>query len=315
MEPPPKKSNQKNPARLLRLLLLVAIILALISLYTLNASTPGHVVMGCMDGCATHLARNSGPIRVVSLNMLHGFPNFKDLPTRLDLISGELKRIDADVVLLQEVPWTIRTGYGVRVLAEQLGFNYLYFRASGNHSLIFFEEGEAILSRFPLKNPHSTSLSPRVSIFEKRVSLAATAVTPGGEVTFFVTHLTDKDPQARIGEARALEAFVSAYAGSLNIIAGDFNAQETTPPIELLSQVWMDTYRSMHPADPGLTCCIDDLHSGGGEPLEERIDYIFMTGNTGNLVSAKRVFDHPFETANGWQWASDHIGLMVEISP
>ena len=142
-------------------LLLIVLVLALAALYVTNASRPGQRVEGCPVACAITSARRPGPLRVMDLNMLHGFPDFKSLPTRVELIAQEARRLDADVLLLQEVPWTIRTGSVARSLAAGLGYNYLYYRASGNRSLIFFEEGEAILSRFPLQRPASQPSWPR----------------------------------------------------------------------------------------------------------------------------------------------------------
>jgi len=31
------------------------------------------------------------------------------------------------------------------------------------------------------------------------------------------------------------------------------------------------------------------------------------------VVALKRVCDRPFPVPQGWQWASDHIGLMVDL--
>jgi endonuclease/exonuclease/phosphatase family metal-dependent hydrolase len=230
-------------------------------------------------------------------------------------MAGEIKRLDADVVLLQEVPWTRGTGNVAVRLAKQLDYNYLYYRANGNKNLIFFEEGEAILSRFPLNDVVFTELLPQAGFFESRVTLGAKAVTPLGGVNFFVAHLTDKDPKVNKGQAKALRSFVEAHSTGLTVVAGDFNALEDSPQLMDLSGDWIDTYRVAHPGDQGLTCCIDDLKAGPSETLEERIDYIFLVHSNGRLISAQHAFFHPFEVGDGWQWASDHTGLMVEIEP
>ena len=299
----------------MRKLLLIAIFLALMTLFILNASLPGRSVEGCPVGCADSGARTAGPLRIVSLNMLHGFPSFTHLLLRLNLIVDEIERLDADVVLLQEVPWTVRTGYAADFLARQLNYNYLYYRANGNHHLIFFEEGEAILSRFPLKDPLFTELLPKLELFESRVSLGANVITPWGEVMVFVTHLTDKDSIVRGSQAESLRRFVETHRVGPAVVAGDFNSQEDSPQITALASIWADTYRLIHPEEQGLTCCIDNLSDGPGETLEECIDYIFLLPGNWKLVNSERVFDQPFAVAGGWQWASDHIGLMVEIEP
>ena len=298
--------------------ILLALFLILLTAFILKASQPGREVEGCPEGCAVEIERRPGPLRILSLNMLHGFPNFEDLSLRLEIISSEIRRLDIDVVLLQEVPWTRSTGNAARDLAQELGFNYLYYRANGNRRLIFFEEGEAILSRFPLKNPRFSVMQPRIGFFESRVILMATADTPGGDVDFLVTHLTDKDPQANRGQVASLRSFVDKYIENVVVISGDFNATDDSLQVTGLARDWMDVFKNVYLSDPGLTCCIDNLSSGPEESLEKRIDYIFLvrkTGENGKIGSAEYVFDHPFSTGDGWQWASDHVGLMVVVEP
>jgi len=87
--------------------------------------------------------------------MLHGFPGFELLDERLQTIADEINLIEPDIVLLQEVPWTLRRGNAAKHLAEQTEMNYAYLRANGNRWAIGFEEGEAILSLFPLLDPTS----------------------------------------------------------------------------------------------------------------------------------------------------------------
>jgi mRNA deadenylase 3'-5' endonuclease subunit Ccr4 len=40
----------------------------------------------------------------MSLNILHGHPNFEDLSRRLDLVGEEIHRQNPDIVCLQEMP-------------------------------------------------------------------------------------------------------------------------------------------------------------------------------------------------------------------
>jgi endonuclease/exonuclease/phosphatase family metal-dependent hydrolase len=294
---------------------LVAIaILTLITLFVLNASTPGRQVVGCLEGCGNPADRQAGGLRAVSLNMLHGIPRFTDLDARLQLIAAEVQLLDADVIILQEVPWRLGRENTAETLAQMLGFNYLYLRANGNKSLITFEEGEAILSRFPLSDVVFTELEPPVDIFQNRVVLGATAVTPWGEVRVFGTHLTHNNPQVNQRQIEALRQFVEANTTGFTVVAGDFNAWEDTPQMENLANAWTDTFRQAQLGDAGLTCCIDDL-TNPDEALEMRIDYIFLVNFRGELIRADHAFYRPFQAGEGWQWASDHTGLVVEVVP
>jgi endonuclease/exonuclease/phosphatase family metal-dependent hydrolase len=256
----------------------------------------------------------------MSLNVLHGFPRFERLSERLDGIAREIRRQDADVVCLQEVPWTRRLGSGTAYLAERTRLNHLYLRANGNRWTILFEEGAAILSRYPLRDPSFVELKPRAGLFEHRVALHAVAVTPWDEVGVFVTHLTHGDPRINRRQAGALQAFVDASVGPSAsrpaIVAGDLNATEDTPQIEFLARTWIDAHRAAHPTEPGLTCCVDDLRAGPDERLEVRIDYLYVVPPPGQVIQvleARRVLDQPLQTADGWLWTSDHAGLLAVL--
>jgi endonuclease/exonuclease/phosphatase family metal-dependent hydrolase len=247
----------------------------------------------------------------MSLNVLHGFPRFAQLPERMELIAAEIRRRDPDIVCLQEVPWHL--GSTARTLARRTGLNYLYLRANGNRWALLFEEGEVILSRFPLREVAAVELEPQAGFFEHRVALVATAVTPWGKVRVFVSHLTAGDPAINRGQAASLAAVVAGDPIRPALVAGDFNAREETPQIQALD--WIDTYRAVHPRDEGPTCCVKDLTAGPGEALEKRIDYVFLIPGAEGVavVSSRRAFNEPFRRGNGWLWASDHAGLVTEI--
>jgi beta-glucosidase len=285
-----------------------------------NVSRPGTRVEGCPDGCATSSDRQDGPLRVLSLNLLHGFPRFEHLDQRLDLVVDAIRRHDPDLVCLQEVPW--HWGSAARDLAEQTGLNYLYLRANGNRWTLLFEEGEAILSRYPLRDAIFVELEPRAGTFEHRVVLGATAATPWGKLRVHVAHLTHGDPSVNQGQAGALAAFVDRSAGMPALVAGDFNAGEDSPQIQALlsgegsgGTGWIDTYRAVHPTDAGHTCCVDNLQRPD-EALEKRIDYIFFVpgATPGHIVASQRVLDRAFSMGDGWLWASDHVGLLTTLS-
>jgi endonuclease/exonuclease/phosphatase family metal-dependent hydrolase len=250
----------------------------------------------------------------MSLNMLHGFPRFERLRERLDLIAGEIRRQDPDIVCLQEVPWTPHLGNAAHYLAERTGLNYLYLRANGNRRAILFEEGEAILSRYPLRDVDFAELQPRAGFFEHRMVLGATAVTPWGEVRVFVTHLTNGDAEVNRAQAHSLMTFVTSGVHDLAIIAGDFNATEDSPQIRDIGREAVDTYRVAHPEDAGPTCCVDSLFSPNDECLDERIDFLFLLAPTrhgATVASCDRLLDQPHQASGGWLWTSDHVGLLA----
>jgi endonuclease/exonuclease/phosphatase family metal-dependent hydrolase len=293
--------------------------IAVAGLWGLNASRIGKI-QACPEGCSDLGSRQEGPLRVMSLNVLHGFPGFKRLSTRLDLIADEIRGVDPDIVCLQEVPWAPGLGDGAKYLATLTGYNYVYLPVNGNRWTILFSEGEAILSRYPLKDYLFQELQPRAGFFEHRAALLAVAQTPWGDLHIVSTHLTNGDPDTNRDQAASLASFVTEHVDGIGIVAGDFNAEEDSPQIVDLSHTWLDIYRIIHPSDDGFTCCIDDLTNTPKETLEERIDYIFLVpafDRSPKVLDSQRVLDHAFATDDDWQWASDHVGLaaIIDINP
>jgi endonuclease/exonuclease/phosphatase family metal-dependent hydrolase len=237
-----------------------------ILIWVLSASHPGSRVEYCLDGCAIPSNIQDGGLRVVSLNMLHGFPKFEHLSNRLETIASEINRLQPDVVMLQEVPWTPKTGSVARLLAEKTGKNYVYLRANGNRWAIAFEEGSAILSRYPLVDPAYLELQPKVGGFEHRIVLCVNAVTHMGVVGLYVTHLTDGEADINRKQSDSLMGYVSSENVTFAVIAGDFNARPESTQIQMLSSVWVDTFARTHPGSAGFTCCIDDLTQENANP-------------------------------------------------
>lgn len=311
----PEQQTREAATKRWRRLALAAGCVLLMAMWISQASRPGERPEGCPEGCATRAERAAGPLRVMSLNMLHDFPRFEYLQQRLALIAAAIRERDPDVVCLQEVPWTMATGSSARWLASETGLNYLYLRANGNRYVILFEEGEALLSRYPLRQVESAEVAPSAGVFEHRVVLRAVAVTPDGLLRVGCTHLTNGDPATN----QAQIAWLARYAGHTDyepiVIAGDFNASKSE--IRTAAPNLTNSYRALNPESAGLTCCIDALAAGPDERLEQRIDYVLFQPGIGpaHLVSSQRVFTQPVWVDGGWLWASDHVGLLVEIEP
>lgn len=289
--------------------------LAALALWMLNASQPGAAVEGCLDGCATAARPDDGSVRIVSLNILHDFPRFAYLPQRLDLIAAEIRRLDADIVLLQEAPWTWRVGSSAAYLGRATGLNYGFLRANGSRWALLFEEGEAILSRFPLRDVRFTELRPAEAPFQHRVALSARVDTAIGRLRVVSAHLANQNPAVNQEQASALARFVAAQPGP-TIIGGDFNAAADSAAIRALQPAWVDSFAAVRPDDPGLTCCVDGLTAPPDEPLEERIDYLFLSpgpASAWRVRASQRLFTAPQLTPAGRIWASDHIGLWLVL--
>ena len=70
--------------------------------------------------------------------------------------------------------------------------NHVFFRANGNRRAILFEEGVAVLSRFPILDSVGIALPPKAGFFENRVALHARLQTPRTVLDVVCTHLAER---------------------------------------------------------------------------------------------------------------------------
>ena len=125
---------------------------------------------------------------MLSANLWHDWPRHQRWPERLEAFAQLAEAVDADILLLQEVART-PTLKADLWLAERLGLAMASARANGDVEAIGFEEGPAILSRFPLGDVHLRQLSHGHNPLARRVALAAHVETPFGRLLVVSVHL------------------------------------------------------------------------------------------------------------------------------
>lgn len=219
------------------------------------------------------VAPGSDDLIVICANLWHDWPRHRGLPDRLEAFARLVEESGAQVVLLQEV---LRTNdfLADRWLADRLGMAYAYARANGHAGAIGFEEGSAVLSRFPLLDVKQTTLQPSASRFVSRIALGARLALPCCDLWAFSTHLSimrsHNQPQLR-----ALKRWIAQISGrSSALIGGDFNASEESAGIVMAKQEWVDTYRSVHPEGEAPTHSL--RWPWGGLIRRDRLDYVFL---------------------------------------
>jgi endonuclease/exonuclease/phosphatase family metal-dependent hydrolase len=266
----------------------------------------------------------------VSINLLHGGVSSGltgrdwDLDRRLDLVAEELRRLDADLVGVQEASTGRGRGDVAARLASRLGMQHTFAPAlfeltpfSGLNRFIAvlmnFREGPAILSRFPIVRSEVRRLPRCGGIFDPRVAIAADVSTPWGELPVFSTHLSWGACQAE-----DLAEFVLARRRALpGVLMGDFNAVESSPAIRHLVEDGglVDTFRVVRPDDPGFTVW---QRPWSDEPsVSRRVDFVFLVPGldvAGRVLESRIVLDSPVRLADGdLLWPSDHYGVLAEL--
>ncbi len=168
-------------------------------------------------------------LRIISFNVLLGYPDFHRQEERYQLALDAFRALEPDILILQE-SWRTRThGDLAERLAHELGMNVTYSRANGSLRFIGFEEGSAILSRYPIKTARRIVLHPRKHFWESRIALVATLEVGSEEVTVVGTHLAVKSLSVARRQAESLLKRAPAAA----CVAGDFNAPSGSAVLEV----------------------------------------------------------------------------------
>lgn len=258
-------------------------------------------------------------LRVATWNLWWRFGPWEE---RLPLIVEELRRVDPDVVCLQEV-WSTADGSAAQVVADALGFEVAVAEGVDWGDGVRF--GNAIASRWPLAAVEEVLL-PDAGHPEGRHVLRADVDGPRGPFQVFCTHLNWRLDQSAVRQAQVRHlAAVVAAAGPRTyppIVCGDFNAEPRSVEIELLTGqrevaepglVLVDCWHAAHPADPGPTFRTANPYAASQLEWDRRLDYVFVgwpkARGAGHPVHAETFGTTP----TGDLWPSDHDGVLADL--
>jgi endonuclease/exonuclease/phosphatase family metal-dependent hydrolase len=274
-------------------------------------------------------------IRAVTLNLLHGAPipglrqARASLAARLEWTGERLAEQDPDVVLLQEASVSPRHGNTAEVLARQLDMACVYARANpspfwrvlGAASVfghLAFEEGPAVLTRLPVVEHRVHRLSSPLSLFERRVAIEVVLDGPAARFSVFSVHLSARSPAERRHQiAELVRAVESRPHDHPVIVGGDFNAQEHSHEIRLLTEMkgWIDTFRHLHRDAAGHTW--GQTLGAATATAGSRIDFLFSAPagiEHWTPRHSRLILDRSFpDSRGGVLWASDHYGVLTDF--
>ena len=289
---------------------------------TAERATPTSIQRGLPAADAT--------LTFITFNAYHGgfqsgwTGDARHIDERLAIAAGALRALAPDVVALQEASAGRGRGDIAARLAAALGFHHVRAPASLRAVpipfvnqlaawVLDFDEGPAILSRYPIVAWEAYELPRCGAYLDPRVVLRAELATPHGRVHAFSTHTSGLGCQ--VEQAARI---VRSWAGAMPaVLMGDLNSVEAMPWISALGdRGFVDAFRSAHPADAGVTTW--QRIDGPVSTARRRIDYVFLLPGTavrGAVRESRVVLDSPGRRADGSPlWASDHYGVLAEIS-
>lgn len=274
-------------------------------------------------------------IRTITLNLLHGAPlpgarqARNSVGARLEWTIERLEEERPDVVLLQEASVDPRHGNTAETLADELGMAFVYARANPTRVLqparvrgmlrgLAFEEGPAVLSRLPILEHRVHRLSAPLNPFERRVALEVVLEGPEAPFSVFSVHLT---AGSRAGRRRQVAALVRAVQASPHdhpvIVGGDFNAEEHSHEIRMLTEIegWIDSFRHLNRDDAGHTW--GQVLAETAATAGSRIDFLFSAPSGREHwepCHSRLILDRSFpDSRGGVLWASDHYGVLTDF--
>lgn len=225
---------------------------------------------------------------------------------RRELIREAIEEVEPDIVALQAVCSDPEVEDGADQ-ATQLSrmlrdYRYVFFYPA-NIDENGREEGSAILSRTPIREPSVRELSLRSGLEDDnpRVIQHARFDLDKGMLNVFNAYFSWVEEQAVDNVTEAL-AFLGKADG-LTLLVGDFNMPADSPLLARLEDAgYVDLWAAAHPDDSGYTFEADHP--------DKRIDYAWANADLGRRISTVELVRRD----GGKVRPSDHLGLSVSFS-
>lgn len=239
---------------------------------------------------------------VVTLNLWHDRQNW---PARMKAIVDELRRIEPDIIALQEVLEHDSLPNQAMDIARSIGYDWYFTSVDSVQQARRF--GNAILTKHPVLARNWVALEPPD---DARNAAHARVVIGGREIDVYTTHLhhTEEGDAVRSRQVAHLRRFVERTRGDGPVvIAGDFSAAADGPELAPLREAFADAYGAVHP----------DATAGSPSTLvteydqrAARIDHVLAGRAQLEPIEAHLLFEEPISDG---QWASDHFGVLVQL--
>lgn len=180
--------------------------------------------------------QNPVRLKVLTFNIYHGATMKGDFD--LDLIASVIKKLDPDLVALQEVDFKTNRAKKMDLVTElgiRTGMAPLFGKAMPYDG---GEYGEGILSKFSFRSTQVHQL-PFTKGHEPRAALEVVVELKNGALISFIgTHLDhEAGSPDRVLQAKQLNELLRSIHHPA-LLAGDLNALPDSEPIQILTQEW-----------------------------------------------------------------------------
>ncbi len=242
-------------------------------------------------------------LRVATLNIHKGLSLFNRRMVIHELREG-LKKIDADLVFLQEVQGlhernALRFGAWPQTAQHEFLAGEDWQHAYGRNAVYEYgHHGNAILSRFPIVSADNHDVSNHR--FERRGLLHCRIAVPGFAMPLdcACAHLS-LDEKGRRRQLDALGVHLAGPRAAPMIVAGDFNDWRHSASRMMAQQLGLTEVSVMHHGRPARTF-------PSIMPML-RLDRIYVRGF--RVIAAKVHRGVP------WSLLSDHLAVSAELAP
>jgi endonuclease/exonuclease/phosphatase family metal-dependent hydrolase len=259
-------------------------------------------------------------LRVLTWNLWWRFGPWE---ARQPAILATLRRIDADVIALQET-WDDPGSSQVRDLADALGYHHAYGTGFAEFPETF---GNAVLSRWPVAGTETRRLPTVEGLDELRVVLRAQIDGPRGAFDVYSTHTNWRLDQSHVRQlqVKGICESVRQRPGDLAlppIVCGDFNADPDSDEIRMMTGkaavpvaklVFIDAWVAGGDGGPGYTWSNVNAFAAEGLEPDRRLDYVFVgyprPGGAGQVTTARVEGVMPVDGIN----PSDHYAMLAEL--
>ncbi|MFW5921611.1 MAG: endonuclease/exonuclease/phosphatase family protein, partial [Polyangiales bacterium] len=186
------------------------------------------------------------------------------------------------------------------------------------HDAFLFEEGIAVLSRWPILWSDARDLPhDEVGGVATRAVLGARLDSPFGEAQVFCTHmLAGGTEEEQADQSVAILGFMEDNPSALpSFLGGDLNAEPTTLPTQVLrgdashdgtTGSLEDGWLAVRAGDDGFTIPSDDP--------DRRIDYVYAAPGSDGATATPTECSRELTEPEDGVYASDHLAVLCRYS-